>query len=138
MDVKDTLFLLSITALREAVRSPEKVLAAAWIIDKFGVAGIRFVARAGVTVIKSELALIYNVGKIGVQELAPALARPKPLTALRIAPAASTALLATAAIGLASAPTISYETFSNTENYNQYPNGALATPSVFLEARFQR
>jgi hypothetical protein len=138
MNVKDILTLIALTGLREAARSPEKVLAAAFIIDKFGVAGIRFVGRAGLVVIRSELALIYNIGKIGVQELAPALSRSTPLNAVRIAPAASTALLATAALGLASAPTLSYDTFSNTENYTQYPDGSLVTPSAFLEARFQR
>lgn len=138
MNAQEVLTLIALTGLRESVRSPEKVLAAAFIIDKFGVAGIRFVGRASLVVIRSELSLIYKVGKIGVQELAPALTRSTPVSAVRLAPVASTALLATAALGLASAPTLSYDTFSNVENYNQYPDGSLVTPSVFLEARFQK
>lgn len=80
--------------------------------------------------------LIYTETLAGV---APgAASRANVLRAARVSTvgfsgAAATALVGAAAVGLATAPQVSYDVFSNPETY---PGGA--TPGVILEARFQR
>ena len=72
---------------------PWQSLSSLFLIDRFGIAGARFVGRAGLAMLKSNLRLGLDISKIALQELGPAF-KPNNLLQpfVRVAPRISAAV----------------------------------------------
>lgn len=57
---------------RYAITNPMATLGSIYIVDRFGWAGVRFLGRAGVTIVQSQIRLGVDLGKIALQEIGPA------------------------------------------------------------------
>lgn len=129
---------LSISLVREAVANPFKTISAIWFIDRFGIAGARFVGRAGSAYLWSQLSLAYRIGLIGVEELLPAAAprnllRPLPVPSLAAGTTAIGVTGGAVAVGaLMLGPQVTSEYYSNPSNYPKLKDGSIVPRPEFI------
>lgn len=136
--VRDLGFWFTISLAREAVANPFKTISAIWFIDRFGIAGARFVGRAGSAYLWSQLSLAYRIGLIGVEELLPAAAprnllRPIPIPTVAAATTGAGVAGGALAVGaLMLGPQVTSEYYSNPSNYPKLRDGSIVPRPEFI------
>lgn len=138
-NISRALLYLTASAVREAVTNWERTLLAGLIIKEFGASGARFVGYVGYEVAKSNIEMTFRIGKRFGQTIGPEILSrtgvPRALGMVRIALPASIATVAVGvgAYSLAKAPQISYDFFSDTDNYGTDTEGNLYTHPLILQ-----
>lgn len=89
-----TVWFLARTAVTQAYYRPFETLSAIYIVDRFGWPGARFVGRAGIAIIRSQLRLGIDLGRLAITELAPAFKPNNLLKPIRTVAPRSSAFVA--------------------------------------------
>lgn len=130
---------MTASVVREAVTNWERTLLAGLIIKEFGASGAKFVGYVGYEVTKSQIEMTIRIGKRFGQTIGPEiLSRTGATRAVSYARVALPASVAGVAIGvgaysLAKAPEISYNFFSDVDNYGTDTEGNLYTHPLILQ-----
>jgi hypothetical protein len=132
-------FYLAASIAKEALFRWEQVLLAGFIIDRFGKSGAKFVGLVGYELVKSQVQLSVNIAKHFGQTIGMDMYTSSRLpqivsvsrTIARATPA--TAAISVGAYALAKSPDLTYDFFSDTDNYGKDPEGNLYVHPLILQ-----
>ena len=138
-DVRRAVLYIAASTAKEAITNWERTLLAGLIIKEFGASGAKFVGYVGYEVAKSNLEMTIRIGRRFGQTIGPEILTrsgiPRVLGTARVAatPVGASLAVGLGAYALAKAPDITYDFFSDTDNYSTDNEGNLYTHPLILQ-----